>query len=375
MYTCIYCKCQYDKNTEHVFPLGLGGQNIIIDCVCNICNNEFSNIERELYQKSPVALIRSTEGIIGNKSRNTISAFKAPVLLSQDNITGIVYEVGQAEKMQVYVRPQVFQIKGVFYIETDLKDNLTAFAEKFKDWKSTNLRVILKFPETKLIPMEYLQIEKKDNNYFHKKVCSNLKKKNEIILDLFPKSHNLYKSLDPRIYLDDNRNLKIRARTEKEAVKFIIELLKFGDTRQIMTSSTPDTKNMQEVSVGFDFDSKKCEQALVKIALNILFYYFPSSREQNVIQPYIEFVKTGRRNFSACIEDKNLILDSIANTHNIFLYQCDSFLSLRISLFNGQFVYQFLIPDLYILKSGRCSRVVIDYKLNKNQIAHGIPFT
>lgn len=107
MHSCIYCKIQYCKNTEHVFPLGLGGEDIMIDCVCDKCNNEFSKLERELYQKSPVALIRSNKGVIGNKSRNTASAFKAPLLLCQDDVTGVAYEVGQSEKMQVYLRPQI----------------------------------------------------------------------------------------------------------------------------------------------------------------------------------------------------------------------------------------------------------------------------
>lgn len=368
MYNCIYCKRQYLKNTEHVFPLGLGGENIMIECVCGQCNNEFSKLERELYQKSPLALIRSIEGVIGNKSRNTVSAFKAPLLLCQDDVTGVVYEVGQSEKMQVYIRPQIIHINNIFYVETDQQDNFNTFMIKFKAWKSDNLRLILKFPESNLMNTEYLEIEKTENSYFHKKVKGELKIKNEIILGLLPRSHHLNKSLHTRIYLDDEKNLRIRAKTDKAAIKFILDLLKFSDSKELMTSYVSDTKNMNEVSVGFNFDSKKCEQAMVKIALNSIFHYYPDSRDQSAVQPYLDFVKNGNKTFSAGIETKNHILDSQTNSHNIFLYQTESFLSIRLSLFNGQFVYQFLIPCLQLIRVHKFSQITIDYKRNKNQI-------
>ncbi|MDW8848915.1 HNH endonuclease [Flavobacterium sp. MMLR14_040] len=368
MYSCVYCQTLYPKNTEHVFPLGLGGEKIMIDCVCDKCNNEFSKLERELYQKSPVALIRSTEGVIGNKSRNSVSAFKASLLLCQDDASGIVYEVGQSERMQVFIRPQIIQIKNTFYVEADHQDNLNALMVKFKSWKYNNLRLISKLPESKLTETNYLEIEKTENNYFCKKIKGHLKIKNEIILDILPRSHHLHNSLNTRIYFDDLRNLKIRAKTETAAVKFILELLKFSDSKEMMNSYVSDTKNMKEVSVGFSFNSKKCEQALVKIALNTLFHYYPASRNQIPIQPYLDFVKTGKRTFSAGLEAKKWILDSQPNTHNIFLYQSESFLSIRISLFNGQFVYHFLIPSLQLIKPGKYSQFIVDYKLNKNQI-------
>jgi hypothetical protein len=48
--TCIYCENVYEKDTEHVFPHGLGGQKLFINCVCADCNRYFSGLERELYQ-------------------------------------------------------------------------------------------------------------------------------------------------------------------------------------------------------------------------------------------------------------------------------------------------------------------------------------
>lgn len=370
MYTCIYCNSNYDKNTEHVFPLGLGGENIMMDCVCRSCNNEFSNLERELYQKSPVALIRSCQGIIGNKSRNAVSAFKAPILLCQDDITQAVYEVGQSERMQVYIRPQIMQINNVFYVETDQQDNLTNLMKKFNAWKYGNLRLVLKLPQSKQTAPDYIQIEKTENTYLYKSFSEQLKIKNEILLNQIPNSHHLHKFMDPRIYLDDNGNLKIRARTKKDAVKFILALLKFSDSKKLMTSYAPNTENMKEISVGFNFDSKKSEQALVKITLNTIFHYYPAARFQTVMQPYLDFVNRGEKKFSAGLERKNSILDSGVNTHIIFLFQTKTFLCARISLFNGQIVYQFLIPGLNLIKQNTFSQVIVDYKLHKNLLSN-----
>lgn len=372
MHSCIYCKMQYSKNTEHVFPLGLGGENIMIDCVCDKCNNEFSKLERELYQKSPVALIRSNEGVIGNKSRNTVSAFKAPLLLCQDDSTGIAYEVGQSEKMQVYLRPQIIQINNIFYVQAEHQDHLNALLEKCKDWKSDNLRIILKFPDSELSHTEYVQITKIENSYFCEKIEGQLKVKNEIILRLLPVSHQLYNSFHERIYIDELKKLSIRARTQQAAIRFIIELLEFSDTKKHMTSYVCDTENLKIVSVGFNFNSKKCEQALVKIALNSVFHYYPNSRDKTVIEPYLNFVKTGDKTFASGIERKDLFLDSKENSHNIYLYQSESFLSIRLSLFNGQFVYQFLIPGLGLFESDSAAKVIIDYKLKKNYIYNQI---
>jgi hypothetical protein len=372
MYTCIYCNSNYDINTEHVFPLGLGGENIMMDCVCSSCNNAFSNLERELYQKSPVALMRSCQGIVGNKSRNAISAFKAPILLCQDDITKVVYEVGQSESMQVYIRPQIMQINDVFYVETDQLDNLNTLMKKFKAWKYSNLRIVIKLPESKQKAPEFVQIEKIDNKYSHTSFSEQLKIKNEIFLNQIPNSHHLHKFMDPRIYLDECGNLKIRARTKKDAVKFILALLKFSDSKKLMTSYAPNTENMKEISVGFNFDSKKSEQGLVKITLNTIFHYYPAARSQTVMHPYLDFVNSGDKKFLAGLERKNSILDSGVNTHNIFLYQSKTFLRARISLFNGQVAYQFFIPGLNIMEQNRFTQVIVDYKLNKNLIRNHI---
>jgi len=115
---CFYCKNSYTGNEEHVFPNGLGGQKLYIDCVCQQCNNYFSKLEGELYQKSPIALIRSTEGVESYTKRSAAPApFKAPILLIQDEVFGIIYEVGQYHPMKTFIRTQIIFFEGQYYLE------------------------------------------------------------------------------------------------------------------------------------------------------------------------------------------------------------------------------------------------------------------
>lgn len=60
--TCFYCTKPYSgKDNEHIFPEGLGGQRLMMDCVCRECNDKFSRIENELISKSFLSFIRVAE--------------------------------------------------------------------------------------------------------------------------------------------------------------------------------------------------------------------------------------------------------------------------------------------------------------------------
>ena len=63
---------------------------------CKKCNNYFSKLERELYQKSPVALMRSNAGIQGysKNNKNRPATLKYNEILSYVHDFDIVYEVG-----------------------------------------------------------------------------------------------------------------------------------------------------------------------------------------------------------------------------------------------------------------------------------------
>src|SRR5258706_6934617 len=115
---CRYCQFVYNGGAkEHVCPKGLGGQNIFMDNVCENCNRKFSHYERELMRDSPVAFMRSVEGIEGYKrSHVPAGAFLAPILLTFDDQSKVVYEVGQRYPFENFIRPQMILIKGGFYI-------------------------------------------------------------------------------------------------------------------------------------------------------------------------------------------------------------------------------------------------------------------
>lgn len=114
---CIYCDKLYDTNSEHVFPHGLGGEKEFINCVCQKCNSKFGGlIEGELFQKSPIALPRSVEGIKGYKKKNGSKALlKAPILLTYDDENKIVYEISQHDEMEIILKSQIIVINGKYY--------------------------------------------------------------------------------------------------------------------------------------------------------------------------------------------------------------------------------------------------------------------
>lgn len=116
---CRYCQSSFNEGAkEHVFPKGLGGPRIFVDNVCEQCNKKFSDYERELMRDSPVAFMRSVEGVEGYKRSNIqTGAFLAPILLTFDQETRIVYEVGHRYPFENFIRPQIILIEERFYIE------------------------------------------------------------------------------------------------------------------------------------------------------------------------------------------------------------------------------------------------------------------
>ena len=142
---CFYCQKNYLKDTEHVFPDGLGGEKVYMDCVCVNCNNEFSKLERELYQKGIPALIRSVEGVSSYKQKNKINYFKAQALLVLDEKNKIVYEVNQNDKFKISLKSQVLRIGGRFYIEGSDQKDMDRLIKLFRNWKRENQKLIIQF--------------------------------------------------------------------------------------------------------------------------------------------------------------------------------------------------------------------------------------
>lgn len=362
---CKYCGNVYEGDTEHVFPRGLGGQDLYMDCVCKKCNGYFSGLERELYQKSYIGMLRSTMGIEGYKpNKRTPAPFKAPIQLTFDEENEIIYEVGQYAEMRTFIRPQFILIDGKYYIEGDTNESMESLSQALLKWKKTNLQ-ISKTENGAPVYVEYQYI----GSSF--KACGTnieVSKKNAIKYFSLPETHKLYPFLSPRVFLaDNNKDLKIRAKTYKDAVDFMEGFLNHTQLNNSFDSYGNKDLSSQTIYVGFDFDQLKFEQALIKIGLNSLMYYYPATKSNLALDSQISFVNTGIPKINAFLDKKDSIRDSNEGTHNIFFYQLDKSLVVRISLFNGQFVFSFVIDDLQVLKHNEYNRLVIDYKNRLNR--------
>ena len=341
---CRYCTNLYlERDSEHVFPKGLGGQTIFIDNVCIKCNNEFSTLERELYQKSIIGLMRSVEGIGADDD----IPFKAPLLLNADAQNHVVYEVGQYGPMKTFVRPQILFIDGQFYMEAESNEKAQALVRKFNLWKRNNRCV-----ETGLSNGEatHLIEFRDDGNAVSYETNTDVRKiKEEIRVDVLIDTNEHYQNLHPRLYMDDDNVLRIRTRSVKEGIDFMVSLLATTRKQVYMEKYSTKYPTSEIISVGFGFDNFKGEQALVKIGLNCLMHYFPSAKNDPALDDYISFVKSGAPLVGRYVPDESTILDLQEKTHNLFFYQYVGYLDVRIGLFNGHYRFGFSIPGLLIL--------------------------
>ena len=371
---CIYCKNEYQKDTEHVFPKGLGGQDIYVDFVCLPCNKAFSKLEGELIQKSILGLERSIQGVEGYKKKGKISPFKPTFLLTYDPTHQIVFEIGQHGEMKTYLLPQLIKIKDGYYIEADSNESLERFNKAIKKWKNNSLKMVeaSAIREGGLVD-SYLIVapHSNDKTYLIKSVSENLKIKDEIRIDYLSEEHSLFSKLSPRLFLDErdprNPRLKIRSKNKQQALTFITELLNRIDKNE--TFYPFPNKNLKEAVtyVSQTFDIRKFERAIVKIVLNCIMHYFPHSKKSVALKPILEYVSDGKTNIIAELGTKSELTDSDLNSHNLFFKQQKNNLSCRVSFFNGTVVYKLRIENLEIMKIDTFSRLVIDYKNRLNK--------
>lgn len=360
---CAYCNKAYTKNSEHVFPYGLGGQNIFMNCVCEGCNNSFAGLERELYQKSIVGLLRSVKGVEGyNPSRINPAPFKAPILLTLDKTNSIVFEIGQFREMKVFLRPQIYYFKDKYYTEADSLENRDRFAAIFSKWRrENNLLVARVNNETICVKFSFTN----GKHTFEKTACTKDSKK-AIQYCSLPNDHKLYKYLTPRLYMDDDGKLRLRAKTPEQAYTFLRCLL--NDVVMNNPYGNLPTANFDNpiVDVGFSFDGPKVERALIKIGLNYLMHYYPDTVCHPSIKPCIKFVSGESQDIHRMLDQRNQIIDSQSEKHNIFFNQLEDDLMIRISLFNGGFAFIFWINNIKLLKKNNYNRILIDYRNRVN---------
>ncbi|AXG74187.1 hypothetical protein DVK85_08020 [Flavobacterium arcticum] len=364
-YKCFYCSENYIKNTEHVFPDGLGGQNIYMSCVCEKCNHDFSKLEGELYRKGIANLMRSVAGI-SSKKKHSRNYFKAQTLLSFDELNKIVYEVNQYDDFKIELKPQIIEIGLKFHIEGTLKEDIYQLTDKVKKWKKNNLKMILKFPEKDDDCTSYVQFQIKENLISSETLKSSSRINKAVILDVLD-SHELSPYLKPRIFLDNEKNLIIRAISVVDAVRFLKKFLIFTSRPVNINSYSKIVNDNGIVYVGFNFDLLKAERAMAKIILNCLLHYFPNSINFN-FDKFKSFVKNGETHVIGEIERKDDLIDSLEDTHNIFFHQYGDNLKVRLSLFNGGVCYSFIMEDVNILDNMDYKRLIIDFKKKENKI-------
>lgn len=362
--TCLYCNIEYSKNTDHVFPSGLGGEDIFIDCVCLSCNNKFSDLEGHLLQKSPIGMIRVIEGV-KLEGKKTL-AFKAPVLIHLDEKTGIVYEFAEHGVADFFIRPQIILKNENFYIEASDELSRQNFANVFQRWLKTNLRVITSAPRAKGSEMEFLQFEKKDMGFEFILKSEYLKVKDEIRIDILRRNHELYSHLEPRLFIDDDARLRIRARSIAEATDFINKFLNRILSATPLTSYGPEKviKN-PAISVGLGFDVVKLERALVKIIVNCIAHFYKGVRMHSSLKDWIEFVNNGNHTVTSPFKKPKLSLKSPKDTHMILISQVGKDAVVNLHLFNDALCYELVLQGLQLLTNFEHNRLMVKFKERK----------
>ncbi len=363
---CIYCDKPYDKDTEHVFPHGLGGEKVFLNCVCQKCNSKFGGIlERELFQKSPIALSRSIESIKGyNKNK---AFFKAPILLTFDEKNRIVYEISQHDEMKILLKSQIIEINGKYYLEGSDEKNIADFTQKLKAWNTNSLTAITRLPSNEDKTFDYVVFKKEDGEITFDSIISEDKINDSVLIQDFPESHELFDDLSPRLFFDDNQNLAIRAKSVYIGLDFLLNFLRYTNVPRVIKSFNSVVNDNGVVYVGQSFSRDKLERAVVKITLNILIHYFSDIKTNSSLKKHIDFVNSGYPKIIVRFEEKNDLMDSNDKTHNIFIHQYEDDIRLRLSLFNGQFVFTHIVPKLKILNHNEYYRFVNDYKVRKNR--------
>jgi hypothetical protein len=365
---CVYCKINPAGNSDHVFPKSLGGESIFMDCVCNKCNNDFSLIERELFQKSIIGLMRSYEGIEGySKNKNRPAPLKYPEIFQCDKDNKIVYEVGLSYGFNPYVRPQFIKVADKFYGETPTEEEMKLFVDSFNNWRFKNLVMITKFPVKKGDSYEavsFLLVKKK---YKYEKI-ELPKVKKEIIHYTLMKDNDEFKDFfEPRMFFDDSSKIIVRSRSIDEGINFVCDLLNYCNKDAASFSSFSEKKSKDALRVSMKFDAIKMQQALVKIGLNCLMHYYPLTKENLFLQPIIDYVRKGIP-IRMAVDKKIDLLDTRTDIHTVLFYQLKEGLMIRSSLFGGHFTYSFIIENLKVFNSpGQLSGIEVDFKNSKQK--------
>lgn len=293
MSVCIYCYGNGPFNQEHVFPYSLGGGGqgwTLNNLVCEDCNNSFSSLERELARHSIESLSRLVYGPEGRSRKKTkrLLPLYADGIFYLPETSDLVYEGGLDLGVTPYLRAQIIEVGSVGSVDSsgspvyrivgsDRGEVLELLNRIRKFSQGENFFLITKIPTKK---GEHFEVA--DLNLDDRKVCIDqirsipkVKTKYGAWYEVFPSSID-DRRFTPRIYLDDEQRLVLRATDIKNAVHFlspIIHSIHHGSSAlddQVNTATVQSTGAGPRYIVNMTMQPILSARAVAKIACNFL---------------------------------------------------------------------------------------------------------
>ncbi|MDH6373812.1 hypothetical protein M2444_005655 [Paenibacillus sp. PastF-3] len=227
---CIYC-CEDRKfNSEHAFPYSLGGGGqgwTLNDMVCEVCNNSFSTMERELARSSMESLARVCYGPEGRQRKER--SRKLP--LYADNIfylpddNNLAYEGGMDLGLVPYIRAQIIETAYPIHQVTGSERNeIFSLLDRLKRIQDEGVYLVTKTPSKKGEFFEVSDISFEGKVAVITGVRKEVKLKNPgIWFESFPE--DLTRLRTPRLFLDDEQRLVLRAENIQNALDFLGEIV------------------------------------------------------------------------------------------------------------------------------------------------------
>jgi hypothetical protein len=359
---CTYCETDPVTNSEHVFPDGLGGDDIFMDCVCKKCNSVFSKFESDLMKHSIVGFMRTAEGLTSKKKKGKSNLHFQELFLN-DKKNKVIYEVGVGAGLKTFMRTQVIRVNNNFYIEGDSDDELKYFSELYSEWAKENLTIIYEFAKNKNQRYKGIKLVWNLDHYDFEEVEIE-KITNEIINIPFKRKGKEFRHFEPRMFISEDKQILIRSRNIEETKFFIIDLLK--STRAKVPLFTYPNKDMTNVvTVGHSFNIVKFQRAIVKVGLNCLIHCYPDTKNNPLLRPIKDFSLGKIDKINGEFGNTKIYTDKIEDSHSILFNQQSDGLKIRVSLFSGAVSYQYLINNLIQFQLNHISLFEVKFKERK----------
>ena len=364
---CAYCGSNPPSHSEHVFPASLGGEDLYMDCVCDQCNSDFSKLETQLIAKSPIAMMKSSAEVEGyRRKQHWRFAIKYPEMFLLDTAKHAIFEVGLHSKFHPYLRTQILRIDGDIHVLSSSKDEAEDFTALMLKWRSVNYPVCTRLPSTNDDLFEVTSFERLGDS-FSRHISMVDSVKDAVVLYLLSGGHedSIAADFEPRLFIDDQRRLLMRARTVEDGLLLVEAILSKMDAGLPITSLNGYVPPKSEwIKLRMQFDPIKAQRAATKIALNALMYYMPRTQYDPMLAPAKTYVLNGSP-FNGGLADKNEALDENATTHQVVFMQHPEGVMVRLMFFSHM-AYTFAIPGLRILTPGEGCGLVVDYEKKKN---------